>query len=74
MWNPRSLLVQTGLLLSVFHGVTGVTVDYEILSRLYLPYMYDPTPMYELDKGVAEQIAYDKEDKIIYCAGKSHKK
>lgn len=48
----------------------GSRVSYKILSNVYLPYTYDPSPAYALGEDATEQVAYDKHAKIIYSIGK----
>lgn len=64
------LLKLFGVILVVTDCSNSVEVSYEILSTLYLPYTYTPTPAYALGEDAAEQLAYDKEAKLIYSIGK----
>lgn len=59
-----------GLLFSVNGISSRLVVKHKILSTLYLPYTYDPTPTYGLGEDAAEQLAYDKDSKIVYSVGK----
>lgn len=68
----RARVVLPGVVLILATLSAGLQVNYEILSTLYLPYTYEPTATYALDENAAEQMAYDKEAKIIYTVGKSH--
>lgn len=64
------LLKLFGVILVVTDCANSVDVSYEILSTLYLPYTYTPTPTYALGEDAAEQLAYDKGAKLIYSIGK----
>lgn len=65
-----SYVVLVILLISGCYFVQGITVNYKILSKLYLPYTYDPEKMYGLDEAAAEQFSYDEKTKLLYSVGK----
>lgn len=46
-------------------------IHLEKLSTVYLPYNYgsDGTPSYGYNKGIAEQIAYDYDNHIVFIVG-----
>ena len=48
---------------------SGISLSFQRLSSLYLPYTYDPSPKYALGEDAAEQMAYDSKKRILYSVG-----
>ena len=46
-------------------------VTLEELPTLYLPFEYTPTPNFDLNVDTSEQVAYNKDRKMLYSVGKN---
>nr|UYM80488.1 shell protein 2B [Novocrania anomala] len=55
----------------LFLETSFCTISLRPLSTLYLPYTYNPSPQYALNKGVAEQSSYDAARKTVYTVGEN---
>ena len=74
MQQLTTLLLVTGLVWALTLtcvSASNVTLDYQILSRLYVPYTYEPEPTYALGEESVEQLAYDKDAQLVYTGGTS---
>ena len=67
-----SLAVAVVLLLpTLIHVGYAFDVTLEELSTLYLPFEYTPTPNFGLGVDASEQLAYDKDRRMLYSVGKN---
>ena len=68
--NARLMLLLLGVsMASLVAANKGIS--YTILSRVYLPYSYDPET-FAFGEDASEQVAYDSQRKFIYSIGKKY--